>query len=215
MKLYGSSNAKSFNTLKLRVALGEAGAAYEFFPVDLEKGEQKAAEFVRINPHGKVPVLVDGDFVLPESDAILWYIGEKYPDAKLLSPPDGGAPAIQSRARVLQWCAFASTTLYYAYSQYWNYALGAESERHPALAEAALGKIARGLGVMETVLGTRDWLAGTICSLADLSNASIVFALKRRLPADPLAAAPRVRAWYATATPRQPPRDSHPATASS
>jgi glutathione S-transferase len=148
-------------------------------------------------------VLLDGDFALPESDAILWYIGEKYPEAKLLPPPDAGEAARQARARVLQWCAFASTTLYYAYAQFWNYALGAEDERHPKLAEAALGKIARGIGVMESVLATRPWLAGESISLADLSNASIVFALKRRLPSDPLAAAAHVRDWYERVTARE------------
>jgi glutathione S-transferase len=202
MKLYGSSNKRSFNTLKIRVALAEAGAPYEFVPIDLDKDEQKDPEFLRINPHGKIPVLVDGDFVLPESDAILWYVGESFPAANLLPPPDGGPPSRQARARVLQWCDFASTTLYYAYSQYWNYALGSESERHPALADAALGKIARGLKVMEAVLATREWIAGPTCSLADLSNASIVFALKRRLPADPLAGHDRVRAWYERVTAR-------------
>jgi glutathione S-transferase len=203
MKLYGTSNNKSFNTLKLRVALAEAGASYELVPVDLDKGDQKHPDFLRINPHGKVPVLVDGDFVLPESDAILWYIGEKYPEAKLLAAPEPGEAARQARARVLQWCDFASTTLYYAYSQFWNYALGAEKDRHPELAEAALGKIARGVAVMESVLATRPFLAGPAYSLADLSNASIVFALKRRLPKDPLADAPAVRDWYARVTARE------------
>jgi glutathione S-transferase len=203
MKLYGSSNNKSFNTLKLRVALAEAGAAYELVPVDLDKGEQRHPDFLRINPHGKVPVLVDGDFALPESDAILWYLGEKYPEAKLLPPPEAGEAARQARARVLQWCDFASTTLYYAYSQYWNYALGAEKDRNPALAEAALGKIARGVAVMESVLATRPFIAGSTYSLADLSNASIVFALKRRLPKDPLADAPAVHDWYERVTARE------------
>jgi glutathione S-transferase len=202
MKLYGSSNAKSFNTLKLRVALAEIGAPYDFVPVNLDKDEQKAPDFVRINPHGKVPVLVDGDFNLPESDAILWYLGEKFPEAKLLPAPDGTLATTQARARVLQFCDFASTTLYYAYSQYWNYALGEESKRHPALAAEAVGKIVRGVGVMQTVLGTREWIASSAYSLADLSNASIVFALKRRLPEDPLAAADRVRAWYERVTAR-------------
>ena len=202
MKLYGSSNKRSFNTLKLRVALAEAGAAYDFVPIDLDKDAQKDPEFLRINPHGKVPVLVDGDFVLPESDAILWYVGESFPAAQLLPPPGGDPSFRQLRARILQWCDFASTTLYYAYSQYWSYALGPESERHPALAEAALGKIARGVKVMETILATRDWIAGPTYSLADLSNASIVFALTRRLPADPLAGHDRVRGWYDRVTAR-------------
>jgi glutathione S-transferase len=202
MKLYGSSNAKSFNTLKLRVALAELGAAYDFVPIDLDKDEQKDPAFVRINPHGKVPVLVDGDFNLPESDAILWYLGEKFPEGKLLPAPDGSLATTQARARIVQWCDFASTTLYYAYSQYWNYALGEESKRHPQLAAEAVGKILRGVGVMQTVLGTREWIAGASYSLADLSNASIVFALKRRLPEDPLASADRVRSWYERVTAR-------------
>jgi glutathione S-transferase len=202
MMLYGSSNPKSFNTLKLRVALAEIGAAYDFVPIDLDKDEQKDPAFVRINPHGKVPVLVDGDFNLPESDAILWYLGEKYPEAKLLPAPDGTLATTQARARILQFCDFASTTLYYAYSQYWNYALAEESKRHPTLAAEAVGKIIRGIGVMQSVLATREWIAGPTCSLADLSNASIVFALKRRLPEDPLATADRVRAWYERVTAR-------------
>jgi glutathione S-transferase len=202
MRLYGSSNKKSFNTLKLRVALAEAGATYDLVPIDLDQDQQKDPEFLRINPHGKIPVLVDGDFVLPESDAILWYIGESFPAAQLLAPPDGSPSSRQARARVLQWCDFASTTLYYAYSQFWNYALGAESERHPALAEAALGKIARGVKVMEAILATRAWIAGPTYSLADLSNASIVYALKRRLPADPLVGHPHVTDWYQRVTAR-------------
>ena len=86
MKLYGNTNTKSFNTLKIRFALAEIGAPYEFEPVDLAKGESRTPDFKRLNPHGKVPVLQDGDFALPESDAILWYLGEKYQDANLLPP---------------------------------------------------------------------------------------------------------------------------------
>jgi GSH-dependent disulfide-bond oxidoreductase len=202
MKLYGSTNSKSFNTLKLRVVLAEAGAAYEYVPVDLDQKRQFDPEFVKLNPHAKVPVLIDGEFVLPESDAILWYLGEKYPDSKLLPASDGSDATRQARARILQWCDFASTTLYYAYSQYWNHVHGDESERNQVLAERALGKVMRGVGVMETVLDSREWIAGQSVSLADLSNTAIVFALKRRLPGDPLASSPRVAAWYARVTAR-------------
>src|SRR5262245_24274615 len=100
MHLFGSSNNKSFNTLKIRFALAEIGAPYEFKPVDLAKGESRTADFIRINAHGKVPVLVDGDFALPESDAILWYLGEKYADAGLLPRFDGSVAALQARAQI-------------------------------------------------------------------------------------------------------------------
>src|SRR5262247_1258230 len=109
MHLFGSSNNKSFNTLKIRFALAEIGAPYEFKPVDLGKGESRAADFIRINPHGKVPVLVDGDFALPESDAVLWYLGEKYPDAGLLPRLDGGGDAArQARAQIHRFLGIAS-----------------------------------------------------------------------------------------------------------
>jgi glutathione S-transferase len=196
VKLYGSTNKRSFNTLKIRAALAEAGAAYELVPIDLDKNENKTPAFLAINPHGKIPVLVDGDFALPESNAILWYVAETHRDSGLVPASDGTPTARQARARIAQWIDFAQTTLYAAYADWWNHALGDEAKRDPEVAEKALGKIHRGLGVMETVLATRDHIATPAFSLADLSNASMVFALKRRLPDDPLARYPRVRAWY-------------------
>jgi glutathione S-transferase len=195
VKLYGSTNKKSFNTLKIRAALAEAGVAYEFVPVDLDKGENKTAEFLAINPHGKVPVLTDGDFALPESNAILWYIAELNPASSLV-PRNAGVAAVRARARIAQWMDFAQTTLYAAYADWWNHALGDAKERMPTAAEKALAKIHRGLGVMDGVLASRPYIATPDFSVADLSNASMVFALGRRLPDDPLARYERVRAWY-------------------
>jgi glutathione S-transferase len=196
VKLYGSTNKKSFNTLKIRAALTEAGAPYEFVPVDLDKGENKTPAFLAINPHGKVPALTDGDFALPESNAILWYVAETHPTSGLVPRNDGSRAAIQARARIAQWIDFAQTTLYAAYAEWWTYALGDEGKRMPALAEAALGRIERGLGVMDTALEARPFIATPDFSLADLANASMVFALTRRLPGEPLAKHERVRAWY-------------------
>ena len=202
MKLYGSSNNKSFNTLKLRFALAEIGAAYDFVPVDLGKGESRTSEFLRINPHGKVPVLVDGDFALPESGAILWYLGEKYPDAQLLPRADGTAATLQARAQILRFSDLAATAFYPAYSEWWNATNSDDpAKRNPAVADAALGKLTRALGVLEKTLATGDHLVGPF-SLADIANASIIFSLKRRLPSDPLAAHERVRAWYQRVTAR-------------
>ena len=194
MKLYGSTNKKSFNTLKLRVALADAGADYEFVGVDVDKGENKTPAFLALNPHGKVPLLVDGDFALPESNAILWYIAETHADAGLVPRHDGSRVAFQARARVAQFVDFAQTTFYAAYVEWWNTALG--DARDPAAAIAALAKIHRGLGVLEAALAERPWVATPTFSIADIANASIVFAFKRRLPDDPLAAFERVRAWY-------------------
>src|SRR4051812_30688987 len=177
MKLYGNVNDKSFNTLKIRFALAELGAAYDFAPVDLAKGEARAPDFLRINPHGKVPVLVDGDFALPESDAILRYLAEKDPDAKLLPRFDGGAPTLRARAQILRFCDIASTTFYPA-STDWFTATKSDDpgKRSPAAAEAALARVTRALGVLEETLASREHLVGSF-SLADVTNVSILFAL--------------------------------------
>jgi len=182
MKLFGSVNKRSFNTLKIRAALAEAGAAYDFVAVDIPKRENKTPEFLALNPHGKIPVLRDGDFTLAESDAILWYVAEKFPAAKLVPATD-----IQARARVLQWCAFASTALYAGY---------VEHGRTPPV-DGAMAKIDRALDVLEVVFGGREHVAGAAFSIADLANAAIVDTLKRKLPFDPLAHRPRAAAWYA------------------
>src|SRR5215471_6263175 len=144
MKLYGAVNPRSFNTLKIRAALAEADAAYEFVPVDLSQGEARTPAFLALNPHGKIPVLVDGDFALAESDAILFYVGEKYPGAHLLPSSDGAPAAAQARARVMQWCAFASSSLYAAYLEWWTFGHGTEPDKRvAAVADGAVAKVDR------------------------------------------------------------------------
>ena len=101
-------------------------------------------------------MLVDGDFALPESDAILWYLGEKYPDAKLLPRLDGSAGALQARAQILRFLGIASTAIYPAYSDWWNATNSDDpAKRSPAGADAALAKVTRALGVLEKTLAVR------------------------------------------------------------
>jgi glutathione S-transferase len=129
-------------------------------------------------------------------------VGETFPAARLLPPADGTPAAAQGRARVLQWCAFASTTFYAAYLEWWNLGHGTEPDKRvPAVADAAVARIDRGAAVMQAVLAEREFLAGPI-SLGDLSNAAVIQSLKKRLPDDPIARYDRVAAWYARVTAR-------------
>ncbi len=104
LKLYGTPDTRS---TRVAWALEEAGAEYEFIPIQLTKGEHKQPEFLKINPGGKVPALVDGDLVLTESAAICTYIGDKFPQSGLVPPVSDPA----NRAHYLQWCFFAMTEL--------------------------------------------------------------------------------------------------------
>ncbi|EXC30769.1 Glutathione S-transferase zeta class [Morus notabilis] len=71
-------------SFRVRIALNLKGLKYEYVPVNLLKGEQRSPEFLKLNPIGYVPVLVDGDMVLSDSLAILLYLDEKYPQHPLL-----------------------------------------------------------------------------------------------------------------------------------
>jgi glutathione S-transferase len=77
MKLYGFGPTRSLRALW---GLKELGADFEFETVNLIAGEHQQPEFLRLNPSGKVPVLVDGDLVIPESAAIVLYLAEEYPE---------------------------------------------------------------------------------------------------------------------------------------
>jgi glutathione S-transferase len=197
LKLYGHANKLSINTLKIRVALAEAGAPYEYVTVDLAAGEQRRPAFLALNPHGKVPLLVDGDFVLPESDAILWYVAESFPAARLL----GTTP--RDRARALEWCDFASTGLYPAYYDVHTHTLSAPPEKRiAAVAESARQRVARGLKVLEEVLAKGEWLAGAF-SIADLGNAVVLRGMRERIPdLYDAASSPHTEAWFQRVTAR-------------
>jgi glutathione S-transferase len=195
LKLYGHINRLSPNSLKLRAALAEADAVYEYHPVDLSKGEQMSSEFLALNPHGKIPVLVEDDFVLPESDAILFYLAERYPEAKLL----GTSP--RERARALQWCDFAATTLYPAYYDvYFHTTGGAPERRLHQVVEGARKRFDRAIDVLDRVLADGSFLADAL-SIADLACASVLRAARERVPYQPDAHT-ATEAWYARVTSR-------------
>ena len=102
MKLYGVPPTRA---LRVLWAIRELGLECELVPVNLLAGEGQKPEFKRLNPAGKLPVLVDGDFVLTESAAIVLYLAEKYPEKGLL-PTD-----LKERAQAYRWIMFAMTEL--------------------------------------------------------------------------------------------------------
>ena len=80
---------------KISIALEEMGLAYDVRTLDLAGGAQKQPDFLRLNPNGKVPCLVDDGFAIMESGAILLWLAEK---AGQLLPSDP-----HSRSETLQW----------------------------------------------------------------------------------------------------------------
>jgi len=102
MKLYEFPPTRS---IRPRWMLQELEVPFEAVWVDLVKGEHRSPEFLKLNPAGRVPVLIDGDLVLNESVAIVLYLAEKYPERGFL-PRDARA-----RAEVDRWLLFTVTEL--------------------------------------------------------------------------------------------------------
>ncbi|HJU61468.1 MAG TPA: glutathione S-transferase family protein [Candidatus Binatia bacterium] len=103
MKLYYNPRSRAVIS---KWMLDECGVDYEIVPIDFEKREHKTPEFLKINPAGKLPALVDGDSKIFEGAAICLYLGDKFPEANLA--PKIGAP---ERGRYLSLMVYSTSQL--------------------------------------------------------------------------------------------------------
>ncbi|MEG3934811.1 MULTISPECIES: glutathione S-transferase family protein [unclassified Microcoleus] len=99
LKLYGGARSRASI---VKWYLEEIGIPYEFVTLDMQAGAHLQPEYLEINPIGKVPAIVDGDFKLWESGAILLYLAQKH--GKM---PD----TLEQQAQIVQWVTFANATL--------------------------------------------------------------------------------------------------------
>lgn len=175
-----------------RLAFEEKGVAYELAPVDVFRAGGPPADYLRLQPFGRIPALRHGDFTLYETDAIVRYVDEAF-EGPPLSPR-----APRDRARMTQVMRILDS---YGYpSLVWGVYVreaGAPEDRDPERLTAALAPSERCLSVLEELLGGA-FFVGEAPSLADLHAAPMLTYLAlapsgRRL----LAAQPKLRAWLA------------------
>jgi glutathione S-transferase len=94
------------SSLAVHIALNEIGLPFEARPVFVATKETRKPEYLTVNPEGKVPSLLIDTKLLTEVLAILFYLGEKYPEAKLL-PQD-----LVGKAQALSWMSFLASTVH-------------------------------------------------------------------------------------------------------
>ena len=142
------------NCQRTWVVLYERNLPYETIPVDLVKNEQKRPEFLKMNPYGKVPVLVDGDTTLYESCIINEYLEEKYPAPPLL-PKD---PALRAKIRIL--IDYGVNRTYPSYEKLRNEMLKPEGERNSEVISESSQELKGLLQRLEDGIGDQPYLAG-------------------------------------------------------
>lgn len=146
--------ASSINVRKVLWACEEIGIAYA--------REDSAPEMAR-NPNGLVPVIVDGDFVLWESNTILRYLANKWVATALLPTEP------RARAEVDRWIDWQATE----FNTAWRYAFSALVRRNPVFddprqIDASKADWARMLGILDDVLSSQAYVAGDDFTLADI-----------------------------------------------
>jgi glutathione S-transferase len=161
MKLYEASKTRS---ARCRWLLQELKVPFEGIKVQLFKGEHKTPEFLKINPFGRVPVLVDGDLVLSESIAICMYLADKYTHKGLIPTP--GTP---ERAKHDQWLLFCATELEQPLWQIRRHTqLYPVEKRLPAEVDIAKDNFKKAASVLEDVLREKTYLNENKFSVADI-----------------------------------------------
>ena len=165
LTLYHSTQSRS---VRPRWLLEEIGAPYELVRLNLAAGETKRPEYLRINPNGTVPALVDGDLTLFESAAICQYLADRFPEKRL-------APPIETPARGLyyQWIQYAMATLEPPIVTLFLHTIRLpEAERNAKLVAEAHARLAPALDVIERALAGREFILGKDFTAADVMMGS-------------------------------------------
>jgi glutathione S-transferase len=189
MKLYDF--AFSPNSRKVRAVAYELGLTFEHVHVDLLKGASRTPAYLALNPNGRVPVLVDGDFVLWESTAILRYVAAK--SGGRLLPTDIRAQAEMDRWFSWQLAHLGPAITKVAFERVVKKVLGQGAPDEEAIA-AGSRDFAQLTGILDAALDGRQYVAGAL-SIADFALASH-YSVASTAGLD-LVPFPRVSAWLA------------------
>ena len=168
MKLY--HNPMSPNVRRVRLTAAVLGIELEEKKLDFAKGEHKNPEYLALNPNGAVPTLVDGEFVLTESRAIMQYLASKKPESGLL-PRDEAARADVTRWQFWDASHFSPHLAALAFERLIKGMMGLGDPDAGKIQEA-LGNFRRFGAVLNQRLEGKQYVVGSALTSADLTLAS-------------------------------------------
>ena len=187
-KLLGRAN--SSNVMKVIWVLEELGLPYERTDLGGPFGGMDTPEYLALNPNGVVPTLIEGTYVLWESNAVLRYLCAANAPGRAMWPED-----VQARGSIDRWMDWQQTTLNRPQSMVFQGLVRIAPERrdHAAIT-AAVEEVGRHWGLLDRMLARNAYVAGPVFTLADVALGVHVhrwFAFDIARPEQP-----HLRAWY-------------------
>ncbi len=183
LRIYGVARTRAFRALWMAE---ELGIAYQHLPIEIGDAGARSPDFLALNPNGRLPVIVDGDFVVFESLAITLYLAKKHSNGGLYPG------TLEGEARAWQWSFWAIAEVDRGVNIWSLHAVRLpEGERNAALREEALKVLASPFKVLDAAVATRPYLLGDAFTVADLNVAAVI---SRAADMD-LAAVPHLHAW--------------------
>jgi glutathione S-transferase len=183
LRIYGIARTRAFRALWIAM---ELGIDYEHVPLEIGEAGARKAEYLAVNPNGRLPAIEDDGFVLWESLAITLYLAKKHSVGRLY-PAD-----LRDEAKTWQWSLWALNEVDRGVNIWSLHAVRLPpADRDPQKLAEALKVIEKPFRVLDEALAERPWLVGDDFTVADLNVAAVI---SRAIDMD-LAATPRLGAW--------------------
>jgi glutathione S-transferase len=190
LTIWGRAN--SVNVQKVLWCCDELGLPFERIDAGLQYGRNDEAEYLSMNPTGRIPTIVDGDFVLWESNSIIRYLAMQYGQGAALYSADP-----KQRASVDRWLDWTLSTLQPAERPvFWGYVRMPVAQRDITSLQADARSLAGLWRIIETQLQGREFLESDDFTLADLvlgAYARRWYGIEGKLDRPTL---PNVERWY-------------------
>lgn len=183
LRIYGIARTRAFRVLW---AANELGLAYEHVPIEIGEAGARSPKFLAINPNGRLPAIVDDDFVLFESLAITLYLAKKHALGTLYPA------SLHGEAEAWQWSFWAIAEVDRGVNIWSLHAVRLPpSERNAAKRDEALRVLAAPFGVLDDAVARQPYLLGRTFTIADLNVAAVI---SRAMDMD-LSQRPNLKDW--------------------
>lgn len=187
LKIFGRRNA--YNVQKVLWTLGEVGVPFEHVDIGSVEGQLDTPEFLALNPHGRIPVLVDGETTIWESNTIVRYLGARYGTGWLW--PE--SPELRSFAE--RWMDWELATLQFDFlALFWGYFRTPPEKRNSDALSRSLARCEAHFQKLDSHLACRPYLGGESFTIGDIPCA--VSLHRYFLMGLEVSRPPNVMAWY-------------------